>query len=281
MQENKAPLYVRTAAALERAGMDASLIREEWFEPQPQLMILGGGHISCELTRMGSLLDFHITVMDDRAEFANKKRFAQADEVICDEFENLERHLVPQGYYVVVTRGHEKDYECVRTLLRRPCRYLGMIGSRAKAKAVFERLEKDGFSEAEIASVHAPIGLDIGAQTPAEIAVSILAQIIAVKNKTHAASASRELLEMKEPGVLCVITQKRGSGPRGVGSMMFVTQERTVGSIGGGSAEYAATLEARRTHAVHEMTYDLSNRDSAQLGMICGGTCRVLFIPVE
>lgn len=272
-------LYQRAAAALIEAQEDVSQIKAEWFAPQPNLMICGGGHIALELSRMASLLDFRVTVLDDRQEFASKTRFAQADEVICDSFDHLERYLVPDGYYVVATRGHEKDYECVRTLLAHSNRYLGMIGSRAKVKATFDALARDGF-EAVSERVHAPIGLNIGAVTPAEIAVSILAEIIREKNRTGAVYSPRELLNSREVGVLCVITRKSGSGPRGEGSMMLVGENGIIGSIGGGAIEHAAACEARGVRQVTSREYHLSNQDSAKLGMICGGTCSVLMIPL-
>lgn len=273
-------LYQRALAALLAARADVSLIRKEWFTPQPHLLICGGGHISCELVKMASLLDFRITVMDDRAEFAARERFPLADAVIWDSFEHLERYLEPDGYCVVLTRGHSNDLACVRTLLRHSFEYLGMIGSRAKVQRTFDALAQEGFSQEQIAAVHAPIGLDIGAQTPAEIAVSILAQIIREKNDRQVSSASRELLAVKGRGVLCVITEKTGSAPRGVGSMMFVSETQTLGSIGGGAVEYAAIREARRTRQATSREYSLSDREGAQLGMICGGSCRVLFIPL-
>ncbi|MGN0316091.1 MAG: selenium cofactor biosynthesis protein YqeC, partial [Fusicatenibacter sp.] len=125
-------LYQRAISSLLKANMDVSLIQEGWFAPQPRLFICGGGHISCELVKMASCLDFHITVMDDRKEFAQKERFQQADRVICDSFDHLEQYLEPWSYFVVVTRGHSADYECVNTILSHPYAYLGMIGSRKK-----------------------------------------------------------------------------------------------------------------------------------------------------
>lgn len=273
-------LYQRALAGLMEAGMDANLIRAEWFEPQPWLLICGGGHVSAELVRMAACLDMRIKVMDDRAEFANRERFPQADEVICDSFDHLERYLEPGACCVVVTRAHKDDFLCVQTLLRQPCRYVGMIGSRMKVEKTFDRLRGCGFSEAELAQLHAPIGLKIGAVTPAEIAVSILAEIIQEKNRSHIASASRELLNCRDAGTLCIIIEKTGSSPRGVGSMMFVGRDRVIGSIGGGAVEYAAIEDARSHSGAALRQYHLNDRDSARLGMICGGSNTVLFIPV-
>ena len=156
-----------------------------------------------------------------------------------------------------------------------------MIGSKNKVAATFENLRAAGFSEEQIASIFAPIGLSIGAVTPAEIAFSILAQIIQEKNKTHAASADRELLECKESGVLCIITEKHGSTPRGAGSMMFVGHNKILGSIGGGEPESLVINCARETTAVTVREYRLNNQLHKGLDMVCGGTITVLFIPME
>lgn len=273
-------LYQRAVAGLLRAEMDVSLIDENWFQSQPKLVICGGGHVSCELAKMASSLDFYIKVLDDREEFANRERFPLADEVICDSFQNFEQHLEPDAYYVVVTRGHKDDFECVKRILCTPYRYLGMIGSKLKVGKTFERLLDEGFTQKQIETIFAPIGLSINAVTPAEIAISILAQIVMEKNKKHVASASRELLGVQEHGTLCVIIEKHGSSPRGVGSMMFVGENRVIDSIGGGAVEFAAISDAREISAAMLREYHLNNKDSERLGMICGGSNRVLFIPI-
>ena len=155
-----------------------------------------------------------------------------------------------------------------------------MIGSKGKVQKTFDNLRNAGVSEAEIESIFAPIGLKIHAVTPAEIAVSILAEIIMEKNKKHAASVSRELLNAKEQGVLCIIVEKTGSSPRGVGSMMLVTPEKVYDSIGGGAVEFAAIDDARTCDRVMIKEYHLNSKDEENLGMICGGSNKVLFIPV-
>ena len=274
-------LYQRAVSSLMKYGMDVSLIEEAWFHAQPHLVICGGGHVSRELVKMAHCLDFRIKVMDDREEFANRERFPLADEVICDSFENLEKYLEPDAYYVVVSREHKDDFICVRTILQHSYAYLGMIGSKGKVQKNFENLRKDGVSEEKIGTIHAPIGLKIGAVTPAEIAVSILAEVIQEKNKKQKSSVSRELLETKEKGVLCIIIGKTGSSPRGVGSMLFVGENRVIDSIGGGAVEYAAIRQAQSVTEPMIRAYDLSEKDKVELGMICGGENTVLFIPIE
>lgn len=273
-------LYQRAVAGLLEAEMDVSLIKEEWFRAQPKLIICGAGHISGDLVKMASFLDFRIKVIDDREEFASRERFPQAEEVICDSFEHLDKYLEPDAYYVVVTRGHKDDFTCVKTILSSLYQYLGMIGSKMKVKKTFDRLRQEGMTEEQIQTIHAPIGLDIKAVTPAEIAVSILAQIILEKNSRHCASVSQELLDVQEHGILCIIIEKTGSAPRGVGSMMFVNEQAVIDTIGGGAVEFAVIEEARKNPKAMIRKYQLNTEKSRELGMICGGSNTVLFIPV-
>jgi xanthine dehydrogenase accessory factor len=273
-------LYQRTVAALLRQEADASAIREAWFCPQPRLIICGGGHVAREVAALAAHLDFQVTVLDDRADLVTPERFPTAEQRICDSYDNLENYLEPGACYVVVTPDHKADLLCVSKILPTQYAYLGMIGSTKKVAATFENLRRAGFTEEQIGTIFAPIGLPIGAVTPAEIAFSILAQIIQEKNRTHAASADRELLEVKEQGVLCVITEKHGSAPRGVGSMMFVGRDKVLGSIGGGEPEYLAIGHARQCQSIVTRQYVLNNSGPNGLDMICGGIIQVMFLPV-
>ena len=159
------------------------------------------------------------------------------------------------------------------------------IGSKeftpAMVKATFDKLRAEGVSEEAIQTIHATIGLDIKARTPAEISISILAEIIQEKNHRYLSFVSRELLNIKEKGVLCIITDKKGSAPRGAGSMMFVGEYGITDTIGGGAIEHAVIQEAMNLDHVMEKEYQLNSSESAQLGMICGGSNRVLFVPLE
>ncbi|HEV2169750.1 MAG TPA: XdhC family protein, partial [Candidatus Binatus sp.] len=146
-----------------------------------RLVIVGAGHIAQPLASLGSLLGFHVTVIDDRASFANRERFPTADEVIAKPFAsaigalNLDRHC----YLVSVTRGHAFDEEVVRMALQRTTgAFIGMIGSRRRVKATLERIGEGGLSSELLDQVHAPLGVDIGAETPEEIAIAIMAEIV-------------------------------------------------------------------------------------------------------
>ncbi len=276
-------LYERSIARLLEDGQDISLLKEDWFAAQPELFICGAGHVATELCKMAALLDFRITVMDDRADFANKERLPMAAEVICDSFEQLPQYIRQRknAYYVVLTRGHRSDYDCVKILMAGDYHYLGMIGSRKKVASTLDKLRGDGFGEEQLSTLHAPIGLPIKAQTPAEIAVSILGQIILEKNSRNVAFASQELLSQRGEGCLCIICGKHGSAPRGEGSMMFVGPDFTVDSVGGGAVENAVIEDARACERVMIRDYDLSADNVADLGMICGGSNRILFLPLK
>lgn len=277
---NDGSLYQRALASLLQANMDVSLIDANWFANKPRLFICGGGHVAKELADIASYLDFRIHVMDSRSEFANSERFPQAEKVICASFDELSSYLEEDSYYAVVTPGHQDDYTCVKQILNSSYTYLGMIGSRKKIAASYERLLSEGITKEQMDTIHAPIGLPIGAVTPAEIAISILAEIIEIKNQKSNSSISTTLLNSKEKGVLCIIINKTGSAPRGIGSMMLVTEHGQIDSLGGGAIENQVIIDAKNTTAPCIKEYNLGPSDSTKLGMICGGTNTVLFIPL-
>jgi xanthine dehydrogenase accessory factor len=163
--------------------------------PVPDLYLLGAGHISVEVARIARSTGFRVHVVDDRDKFASAERFPETDVVVDDIPRWLKAASLPTGaFVVVVTRGHRHDFEAVRELAGRPTRYLGLIGSRAKVLRIFEALEREGTDPGRLAAIYAPIGLDIGAVTPAEIAVSIVAELIAVRSgrmaEGHVAAAA-------------------------------------------------------------------------------------------
>lgn len=275
-------LYEKVIARFLQEEKDVSLIQKEWFSSQPKLIIFGAGHVARQLLKLAGFLDFYTIVLDDREEFANREKLPEADEVYCCDFQKAEEYL-PEGdqhYYVVVTRGHAGDEICVKKVLARSYAYLGMIGSRKKVKAAFESLEAQGFSKEAVEGIHAPIGLAIGARTPEEIAVSIAAELIQIKNQGTVSTMTKELLETQENGVLCIIIKKSGSSPRGVGSMMLVCKDKVIGSIGGGALENEVIRTAPQISQITVRDFSLSNEESANLGMICGGTNQILFVPI-
>jgi xanthine dehydrogenase accessory factor len=156
----------------------------EPVEPSPDLYIFGAGHVGQFLGRMAGETGFRVHVIDDREKFANAERFGPGTEVIVDDIPAwLAAHqLPPTAYAVVVTRGHKHDLDALRALVSSPLRYVGLIGSKAKVKRIYDALQDEGIPGDVLRRVHAPIGLDIGAITPQEIAISILAELIGVKH---------------------------------------------------------------------------------------------------
>src|SRR5206468_1479794 len=163
----------------------------EPIEPSPELYIVGAGHVGFHLARQANDAGFRVHVVDDREKFANAERFPTAVEIVVDDIPAwIARAAIPaHAYAVIVTRGHTNDLDALRAMAPRDLRYLGLIGSRAKVARIYDALTEAQMPADLLARVHAPIGLDIGAVTPQEIAVSILAELIAVKHgKTHPAS---------------------------------------------------------------------------------------------
>jgi len=156
----------------------------EPVEPSPDVYVFGAGHVGACLARMAHETGFRVHVIDDREKFADAELFPAGVDVIVDDIPAwLAAHtLPPASYGVIVTRGHKHDLDALRALVPGGLRYVGLIGSKAKVKRIFDALRDEGATPEMLATVHAPIGLDIGAITPQEIAVSILAELIAVKH---------------------------------------------------------------------------------------------------
>ena len=166
------------------------------LEPTPQLFIVGAGHVGWHLGKLAVEAGFRVHVVDDREKFASAERFPGAEQVVVEPIpEWLHRTELPHSaFVVVVTRGHTHDLDAMRALAARDLKYLGLIGSRAKVRRIFDLLLEERLPAECLSRVHAPIGLDIGAVTPAEIAVSIMAELIAVRRGVETAS-----LAMKWP----------------------------------------------------------------------------------
>ncbi|HYF95272.1 MAG TPA: XdhC/CoxI family protein [Symbiobacteriaceae bacterium] len=166
----------------------------EPYIPRPALVIAGGGHIAQQISGMAVQAGFRVTVVDDRMAFANRERFPDADEVICADMPRTMCSLTLSATHsvVLVTRGHRHDMSCLLEVLGRPARYIGMIGSRTRVETIFGLLQTEhGVSQAELARVHAPIGLDIGAESPFEIAVSVVAELIKARRGGTGVSLSQ------------------------------------------------------------------------------------------
>ncbi len=167
----------------------------EVHERAATLLVVGGGHIGKALATIGNLCGFSVAVVDDRADYANADRFPEADRVICGDFVETLREFPIDGntYIVCVTRGHKHDEASLRQVADSPAAYVGMIGSRRRVSTVLKHLIDDGADPEAVARVHTPIGLHIGAETPEEIAVSIMAEVIQVRR----GASGRSMREMK------------------------------------------------------------------------------------
>lgn len=155
---------------------------------QYRAIILGGGHVSQPLVEILAILEYEITVVDDRLEFANPQRFPGAKQVLCDNFGKVLGEIKPdaQTAIIIVTRGHKYDLDCLRSVINTGAGYIGMIGSRRKVRATLQVLQDEGVSPELLERVRAPIGLDLGGKTPGEIGVSIAAEVIgAFKGGSH------------------------------------------------------------------------------------------------
>ena len=149
--------------------------------PPAELYIFGAGHVSASLYKVARIAGFDVTVVDDRDTYANRERFPEAHQVIAEDFDKAMAQIKPaeSSYIVIVTRGHRDDMRVLRWAVQTPARYVGMIGSRRKTIGIFEQLKNEGLAPQLFERVHAPVGLDIGAVTPEEIAVSIVSELIA------------------------------------------------------------------------------------------------------
>jgi len=164
--------------------------------PQPVVYLFGGGHISTAVAKAAQAAGFGVGVVDDREAFANAQRFPMAQEIFTSYDEAFEK-LKPNGssYLVIVTRGHKEDMRVLAWAVRTQARYVGMIGSKRKVLSVYEALEKEGYRREEFERVYAPMGLEIGALSPEEIALSIVAELVAVRR--NAGGAAHKKVQIK------------------------------------------------------------------------------------
>jgi len=174
----------------------------EPIEGTPTLCLFGAGHVAQPLARMAKAAGFRVEVADDRIKFANRERFPEADVVIVEEFATAASRMTlgPNTYAIVVTRGHKGDEEALAACLGKGLRFLGLLASRPKFVHIASALEERGVSAEELATIHAPLGLQLGAVTPEEIAVSVLAEMIAVRRGVPPADVKS--LKMELPGRL-------------------------------------------------------------------------------
>lgn len=277
--------------------IDGTKVFGEVLSNEPELVICGAGHVSMPVITIAKMMGFRVTAIDDRDQFVNNALAHGADRGLCMGFEEALAQIPGSNdtYFVIVTRGHMSDSECLLSIVKKPHAYIGMIGSRRKIGMVRQTMTDAGVSQDIIDSVHMPIGLAIGAETPEEIAVSIMAEIIEVKNNNKrgagipSALMSALTAEGRDPAVLATIISKHGSSPRAAGTRMLVESGGVItGTIGGGCAEatvisYAEeVLSELACKEKHEdvspvvLDVDMTGKSVAESGMICGGVIEVL-----
>lgn len=262
----------------------------EYLGKEKELVVCGAGHVSMQIISMGKMMGFKVTVIDDRLKFVNDAIARGADNVIFKDFEEalLEIPGSEDTFFVIVTRGHRYDRECLKIIAEKPHAYIGMMGSKRRVLIVKNELEKEGISRELLDSVHSPIGLDIGAETPEEIAVSIMAEIIEVKNTAKRNFGFPKdvmkaiLSDERDSMVLATIISRQGSAPRAVGTKMLMARDGSIiGTIGGGCIEGSVIAKSRRMlldedHRPVVLEVDMSSDAAEDEGMVCGGRVKVL-----
>lgn len=298
------PLQFEELYQAVRAGKPTSLTFEAEgttyirnFRPEERLILLGGGHIAQPVCRYAADLGFSVTVVDDRPSFANRTRFPEANEILCDAFPHALQHLKvnESDYIAVITRGHRYDADCLRAILPGTFPYyLGMIGSKRRVIALLQLLEDEGFPRDALDRIHTPIGVAIGALTVKEIAISIVAELIQCRRQKMNRRSRETILAAEDidlplleflardetPKALLTVYETSGSTPVKSGAMMAVGRDfRAVGTIGGGCSENAVLMDAYRLIGTGErrcVTVDMSNDVAEEEGMVCGGQMKVL-----
>lgn len=298
-------VYEKAKYALETGNLQFVKVSEneayliEPYFPEPKLIVLGGGHIAKPLAEFGTRAGFSVTVIDDRPSFANKERFPTAERVICESFEKCFDlvNLNGSSFVVIVTRGHRHDMDCLRQVLKYDTAYTGMIGSKRRVKSVLDQMLDEGFSKEKIDKVNAPIGLDIGAVTPDEIAFSIISQVISYRRLVNKKGVDNRFLKCNwpefdkdvlmelckaddTPKAIITIVSTKGSVPRKEGAKMIVWPfGKILGSIGGGCSEGAVINTARdviRNGGYKIQSIDMTGYAAEDEGMVCGGIMDVV-----
>ncbi len=283
--------HLESLAEQQKSGiltLDDSVIYAEKIGRDSRIVICGGGHVSMPVITIGRMIGCHVTVIEDRPAFADNARRQGADVVLCEPFEDALSRIEGDAdtFFVIVTRGHRYDKECLRAIAEKPHAYIGMIGSRRRVAMVKDSLREEGVSAEILDRLYSPIGLKIGAETPEEIGVSIMAEIIQVKNSGERTGGySRELLkalteEGRPKNILATIVSRKGSAPREAGTKMLIAPDGTcIGTIGGGCAESEVVSYARtKLHSSGPFAelYTVDMTDSAEDdGMVCGGVIDV------
>ena len=270
---------------------DGQKVFVEALKQPAHLVICGAGHVSQQVILLAAKVGFHVTVLEDRPSFAGEARRMGADRVICDSFEHGLDQIPDREdtYFLVVTRGHRYDKECLDIILKKPHCYVGMMASRGRAALLKKQMEEEGIDWKLLDKIHTPVGMPINAETPEEIAISIVSELIHEKNSLRKTSGyKKDLMEYltgrkkAENGMaLATIIERRGSAPREIGTKMLVLADGTlIGTIGGGCMESEVQHQCLRL--IHDgdrkgriFKVDMTVSEAEEEGLVCGGTIQV------
>jgi xanthine dehydrogenase accessory factor len=258
-----------------------------------EIVMCGGGHVGLAVYNLALLLDWKVTIIEDRSDFCTPEKYPNAKLVLGKYDEEITKLDLSNAAVIIATRGHKFDNTCLEAALLKQTRYVGMIGSKAKVhttkKAIYESIEagQSKIKKEDLDSIFSPIGLDINAQTPEEIAISIIAEIIKfTKNEKKQIELDvnllRRLAKEEDPFVVARIVEKKGSAPREQGSYLAVFSNGDIqGTVGGGAVEARVIEDSKKllksTDKKSQLFYhNLSNTKASELGMICGGNVKVL-----
>ena len=272
------------AGLLEQNG---SYVFLERISDGKRLVICGAGHVALCVIRIGVMLGYEITVIEDRREFAEKAGEAGAHRVICKPFGEALDEVGgdPGTAFVIMTREHSHDVECLRRILQGPSAYIGMMGSRSRTDQIRQQMLEEGYDPRKVEQIHMPIGLKIGSRTPEEIAVSVAAELISVLNAADPGEGfppgMAEELAADPSGVLAMIVEKSGEAPRRPGTKMLVRADGSfLGTVGGGYAEAEILKTARQMIAEGDQRSRVVRITMKKGTMHCGGEIAVFLTAV-
>ncbi len=259
---------------------------KERLVKRSRLVICGAGYVGEAVAALGKKIGFDVTVIDEREEFLKGAEESAGVAGLCMEFgEALESIVSDENtYFVIVTRGHSRDIACLDKTMKKEAAYIGMMGSKKRCQRAKDEMKARGYDAGKI---HAPIGIDIGAETPEEIAVSVIGEIISVKNRCFKGEPWSDIIaglkKNKDEGVVCVlatIVSKSGSAPRSVGTRMLIGDNGVnVGTIGGGYIESEVFKTAKKMLSDNEKSFVLKEYGtvSEEENTGCGGRVEIFF----
>ena len=261
----------------------------EVLEELPELVVCGAGHVGAACIQAASNLDMHITCIEDREQFAEVARDMGAHEVLVGDYGSMLDSIRggDNYYFLAMSRAHAFDEVCLEKILAKKSAYVGMLGSSGKIRKIRSDLEEKGVPREVFDKVHTPVGLNISANTPQEIAIAVMAEIISIKNtgKVISSAFDHEQLDAiaADPGdpMLLTVIRKHMASPRDPGTKMIVTSDgEKWGTVGGGAAEHQALRIAREHIADPAFITEIirvGDADKSDDGMVCGGVIDVLF----